>query len=88
MLKEELMHDIKYDLAIIGAGPAGLSAAIYAARGGLKTVVFEKALVGGQIVVTAEVENYPGFVETCTGFDIADKLKEHADKFGAEFKME
>ena len=48
MLKEELMHDIKYDLAIIGAGPAGLSAAIYAARGGLKTVVFEKA--GGGMV--------------------------------------
>jgi len=49
-----------YDVAIIGGGPAGLSAAIYAARGGLKTVVFEKGLIGGQIVLTADLENYPG----------------------------
>ncbi len=88
MTNDEVIKNTNYDLAIVGAGPAGLSAAIYASRGGLKTVVFEKALVGGQIVVTAEVENYPGFAETLTGFDIADKLKAHADKFGAEFKLE
>jgi thioredoxin reductase (NADPH) len=78
----------QYDVAIIGGGPAGLSAAIYAARGGLKTIVFEKALIGGQIVVTADVENYPGFEENMTGFEIADKMQKQAEKFGAEIVME
>lgn len=79
---------MNYDVAIIGAGPAGISAAIYAARGGLKTVVFEKGLVGGQIVLTTEVENYPGFEETLSGFDIIDKMKKQADKFGVDFREE
>ena len=78
----------EYDIAIVGAGPAGLSAAIYAARGGLKTVVFEKAMIGGQIVVTADVENYPGFEENMTGFQIADKMQKQAKKFDAEIKLE
>ena len=78
----------KYDLAIIGAGPAGLSAAIYAARGGLKTVVFEKALIGGQIVLTTEIENYPGFEEILSGFELIEKMRLQAVKFGAEFKEE
>lgn len=78
----------QYDVAIIGGGPGGLSAAIYAARGGLKTIVFEKALIGGQIVVTADVENYPGFEENMTGFEIADKMQKQAEKFGAEIAME
>lgn len=77
-----------YDVAIVGGGPAGLSSAIYAARGGLKTVVFEKALVGGQIVVTADVENYPGFENNLSGFDIADKMQKQAEKFTAEIKLE
>ncbi len=78
---------MNYDIAIIGGGPAGLSAAIYAARGGLKTVVFERGLIGGQIVLTADVENYPGFEENMSGFDIADKMKKQADKFDVEFKI-
>jgi len=78
----------EYDIAIVGGGPAGLSAAIYAARGGLKTVVFEKAMIGGQIVVTADVENYPGFEENMSGFDIADKMQKQAEKFDAEIKLE
>ncbi len=78
----------QYDVAIVGGGPAGLSAAIYAARGGLKTVIFEKALVGGQITVTAEVENYPGFEESVSGFDIVDKMQKQAEKFNAEIKIE
>ena len=78
----------EYDIAIVGGGPAGLSAAIYAARGGLKTVVFEKAMIGGQIVVTADVENYPGFEENMTGFEIADKMQKQAEKFDAEIKLE
>lgn len=78
----------QYDVAIVGGGPAGLSAAIYAARGGLKTVIFEKTLVGGQITVTAEVENYPGFEESVSGFDIAEKMQKQAEKFDAEIKIE
>ena len=73
------------DLAIIGAGPAGLSAAIYGARGGLNTVIFEHALVGGQIVLTSEIENYPGFEEIMSGFDLADKMRLQAEKFGTIF---
>ncbi|MCL2065085.1 MAG: thioredoxin-disulfide reductase [Candidatus Cloacimonetes bacterium] len=79
---------MKYDLAIIGAGPAGLSAAIYGARGGLKTIVFEQALIGGQIVLTNEVENYPGFEEILTGFELGEKMKLQAQKFGAEIREE
>ena len=81
----ELIND--YDVAIIGGGPAGLSAAIYAARGGLKTILFEKALIGGQIVVTAEVENYPGFEQNVTGFDIIEKMQQQAEKFGTDIKL-
>jgi len=78
----------KYDVAIIGAGPAGLSAAIYAARGGLKTIVFEKGLIGGQIVVTADVENYPGFEETLSGFEIMEKMRLQTLKFNAVIREE
>ncbi len=78
----------KYDIAIIGAGPAGLSAAVYAARGGLSTIVFEKGLIGGQIVLTTEVENYPGFENSISGFEIADKMRAQAEKFNAEIVQE
>ena len=79
---------MEYDVAIIGGGPAGLAAALYAARGGMKTVIFEKALVGGQITTTADVENYPGFEDNMSGFDIADKMRKQAEKFGTEIKQE
>ena len=78
----------KYDIAIIGAGPAGLSAAVYAARGGLNTIVFEKGLIGGQIVLTTEVENYPGFENSISGFEIADKMRAQAEKFNAKIVQE
>ncbi len=74
-----------FDVIIIGAGPAGLSAAVYAARGGLKTAIFEKGLVGGQINVTNDVENYPGFEESISGFELTDKMRKQAERFGAEF---
>ncbi len=77
-----------YDVVIIGAGPGGLGAGVYSARGGLKTIIFEKGLVGGQIVLTNEVENYPGFEVTMSGFDLIDKMKAQVDKFGAEFKTD
>ncbi len=76
---------MKYDVIIIGAGPAGLSAAIYSARGGLKTAIFEKAIVGGQINVTDEVENYPGFEEPISGFELTAKMRAQAERFGTDF---
>jgi len=76
---------MSYDVIIIGAGPAGLSAAIYSARGGLKTAIFEKAMVGGQINVTDEVENYPGFEEPISGFDLTDRMHKQAERFGTNF---
>jgi thioredoxin reductase (NADPH) len=74
-----------YDTIIIGAGPAGLAAAIYAARSGMKTAVFEKAIVGGQITVTQDVENYPGFEEPVSGFDLTEQMRKQAVRFEAEF---
>ncbi|MHB9130283.1 MAG: thioredoxin-disulfide reductase [Armatimonadota bacterium] len=74
-----------FDLAIIGGGPAGLAAAIYAARAGLKTLVLEKASPGGQIQSTMAVENYPGFPEI-SGAELAEKFHEHAKKFGADLR--
>ncbi len=76
---------MNYDIIIIGAGPAGLSAAVYAARGGLSTAIFEKGLVGGQINVTNEVENYPGFEETLSGIELTEKMRLQAVRFGAVF---
>lgn len=73
------------DLIIIGAGPAGLSAAIYAKRAGLDTVVLEKgAMSGGQVLTTYEVDNYPA-LPGIGGFDLGVKMREHADKLGTEF---
>ncbi len=77
--------DSPYDLAVIGGGPAGLTAAIYAARANLSTVVLEKAYPGGQIQNTMTVENYPGFPEI-SGAELAEHFHEHARKFGAEIR--
>lgn len=87
-MEEIVENKMEYDVAIIGGGPAGLAAAVYAARGGMKTVIFEKALIGGQITTTADVENYPGFEDNMSGFDIADKMRKQAEKFGTEIKQE
>lgn len=71
------------DLIIIGAGPAGLTAAIYAARGGLDFLVIESAECGGQITSTYEVDNYPGF-KSVTGMYLANQMKEHAESLGCQ----
>lgn len=74
-----------FDTVIIGSGPAGLSAAIYAMRAGLQCIVIEKLpLSGGQVVNTYEVDNYPG-LPGVSGFDLGQKMREHADKMGATF---
>jgi len=72
-----------WDLIIIGAGPAGLTAGLYAARSGLKTLVLEEKMPGGAIIDTPLVENYPGF-ESISGRDLADKMAEHCKKTGAK----
>ncbi len=72
-----------YDLIIIGAGPAGLTAALYASRAGLKTLVVEKGAAGGQIATTAVMENWPG-TESISGPALTEAMAKHAKKFGAE----
>lgn len=74
-----------YDVVIIGSGPAGLTAAIYAKRAELETIVIEKEIAsGGQVLNTYEVDNYPG-LPGINGYDLGMKFREHADKLGAEF---
>lgn len=77
----------EYDLAIYGAGPAGLSAAVYGASEGLKTVVIERSAVGGQAGSTSRIENYLGFPDGITGADLAERAREQACRFGAEFLL-
>jgi len=73
------------DILIIGAGPAGLTAAIYAGRAGMDALVIEKLFAGGQIANTHLLENYPGFPDGISGQDFAEAMRKQAEKFGAEF---
>ena len=72
-----------YDLIILGGGPAGLTAGLYAMRAVLKTILVERATPGGQVAITKGVENYPGF-EDISGLDLSDKLLHHAQSYGLE----
>ncbi|MCH5138867.1 thioredoxin-disulfide reductase [Clostridiaceae bacterium UIB06] len=74
-----------YDTIIIGGGPAGLSAGLYAARSRLNTLVIERAKFGGQATSTDELENYPGSIENCTGASLSERMKKQAEDFGAKF---
>jgi len=76
-----------HDIIIIGGGAAGITASIYAMRAGMKTVVFEKLGVGGQIILTEAVENYPGFA-MISGPELMEKFQQHAEKFGVEIRYE
>lgn len=77
-----------YDVIIIGAGPAGLTAGLYTARGGLKTGIIEMAMPGGQAASTEKIENYPGFPEGISGFDLMNNFHLQAQNFGVEFIFE
>lgn len=71
-----------YDLVIIGAGPGGLTAGLYAGRAKMKVLILERAAPGGQIIVSDWIENYPGFPDGISGFDLGEKMKNHALNFG------
>ena len=73
-----------YDMVIIGGGPAGYTAALYAARAGLQVVVLEKLSAGGQMALTEQIDNYPGFTDGVDGFELAEAMQRQAQRFGAE----
>ena len=75
-----------YDVVIIGGGPAGLTAAIYASRAGLKTLLLESMKVSSQATTASDVENYPGFPEGISGIDLVENFKKQAAKFKTELK--
>lgn len=79
------MSDELYDVIIIGGGPAGLSAAQYASRSNLKTVVLDKSPTAGALAYTSKIENYPGLVEPVSGSELLDLFRNQAIKFGAEY---
>ena len=82
------MSDTIYDVIIVGSGPAGYTAAIYSARAELKPLVFEGSQFGGALMTTTDVENFPGFAEGMMGPDLMMQMREQAERFGADLRME
>lgn len=81
--EEKLESD--YDIVIIGGGPAGLTAGLYAARARMKTMLVEKMVMGGQAAITETIENFPGFPDGIAGAELTDRMAEQASRFGLEF---
>ncbi|MBU3127035.1 thioredoxin-disulfide reductase [Clostridium tagluense] len=77
-----------YDTIIIGGGPAGLSAGLYASRSRMDTLIIERAKFGGQATTTDELDNYPGSIEECTGTTLSKRMKQQAEEFGTQFVKE
>lgn len=77
-----------YDVIIVGGGPAGLTAGLYASRARLKTLLIEKLTMGGQAIITDVIENYPGFPEGVPGAELGGRIKKQAEKFGLEFALD
>ena len=77
----------EYDMLIIGGGPGGYTAALYAARAGLDVVVLEKLSAGGQMALTHQIDNYPGFPEGIDGFTLGEQMQEGAERFGAKTEL-
>ena len=76
-----------YDMIVVGGGPGGYAAALYAARAGLDTVVLEKLSAGGQMALTEQIDNYPGFEDGIDGFSLGEKMKRGTERFGVETKL-
>ena len=76
-----------YDMIIIGGGPAGYTAALYGARAGMQVLVLEKLSAGGQMALTTQIENYPGFPQGIDGFVLAENMQQQAERFGAETEL-
>ena len=81
------MAEKLYDVAVLGGGPGGCTAALYAARAGLRTVVLEQLSAGGQMADTPLIENYPGFPEGVGGFELGQLMQQGAERAGAEFRL-
>jgi thioredoxin reductase (NADPH) len=86
--EETELEDKVYDLIIIGSGPAGFSAALYASRAHLDTLAITGNEIGGQIATTWDVDNYPAFPEGITGPELVERMQKHAERFGAKFEMD
>ena len=83
-----MIPEADLDIAIVGGGPAGLTAGIYATRAGLSAAIFERGAVGGQAAITDAVENYPGVTGEISGFDLSAAMRSQAESFGCAFRSE
>ena len=78
------MNEKIYDMLIVGGGPGGYTAALYAARAGMSVAVLEKLSAGGQMAESPQIDNYPGLIDGIDGFSLGMQMQAHAEKFGAE----